>query len=310
MSAPTYTIGQVSRLSGVPVKRLRFYADEKLLPPAGRTESGYRLFSDEDLVRVGLIRAFREAGFGLDAIRRILARNLPLAEALKLRLAEVEAQIEAQRRVAATLRAALASPSPSHDDLRRIWTMTSLSQAERRAVIECFFGEVSADPQINPKWTKQMVKLSTPELPDEPTPEQIDAWIELSRMVSDPAFIETMRANARDSKGHSMNAERFNSLYGDIKARAREAMAQGVEPDSKAGRVFGEEFLTIWAVSTGQEPDAAYRARMKRKHFEHLPNTRRYWDLVQILRSHAGGGTPEPEGLWIDRAMKLVLKDA
>jgi DNA-binding transcriptional MerR regulator len=309
MTCRTYTIGQVSRLSGIPVKRLRFYADEGLLPPAGRTASGYRLFDDEDLVRIDLIRAFREAGFGLDAIRKVLARHLPLREALALRLAELEAQIEAQRRVAVTLRAALASPSPTPDNLRRIWTMTSLSQTERRAVIERFFDQVSSDPEINPKWAVQMVKLSTPDLPDEPTAEQIDAWIELSQMVSDPNFVAQMRANARDTKGFGVD-EGFQGRYDALTVRIREAVAQRLDPSAEAGRELGREFLALWARATGQEPDAEYLARMKRKHFEHEPNTRRYWQLVHILRGLPEREAPDSEGIWLDRATRAVLQDA
>ncbi|WP_216361261.1 MerR family DNA-binding transcriptional regulator [Caulobacter mirabilis] len=48
MSEEMYTIGELSRLSGVSVRRLRFYSDKGLLPPATRTESGYRLYSEAD----------------------------------------------------------------------------------------------------------------------------------------------------------------------------------------------------------------------------------------------------------------------
>src|SRR5690606_26079513 len=107
MSTRTYTIGEASRLSGVPVRTLRFYSDEGLLPPAARTESGYRVYTDGDLVRLDLIRALREAGLGLDAIRQVIARRLTLGDALRLRLAALESEIAAKRRIAATLRAAL-----------------------------------------------------------------------------------------------------------------------------------------------------------------------------------------------------------
>ncbi len=76
-------IGEASRLSGISVRRLRFYSDEGLLPPAARTESGYRVYSEQDLVRLELIRSLREAGLGLDAIREVLRRELSLADALK-----------------------------------------------------------------------------------------------------------------------------------------------------------------------------------------------------------------------------------
>jgi len=107
MKPRTYSIGEASRLSGISVRRLRFYADEGLLPPAGRTEGGYRVFTDSELVRLDLIRCLRDAGLGLDAIREVLSHELPLAEALKLRLEALEAEIAAQRRVASALRAAL-----------------------------------------------------------------------------------------------------------------------------------------------------------------------------------------------------------
>ena len=90
MTQRTYSIGEASRLSGVSVRRLRFYADEGLLPPAGRTESGYRMFTDSELVRLNLICCLRDAGLNLDTIREVLSQDLSLADALKLRLEALE----------------------------------------------------------------------------------------------------------------------------------------------------------------------------------------------------------------------------
>jgi len=84
MKHRTYSIGEASRLSGVSVRRLRFYSDKGLLPPAGRTESGYRVFTDSELIRLDLIRCLRDAGLGLDAIREVLSHELSLKEALRL----------------------------------------------------------------------------------------------------------------------------------------------------------------------------------------------------------------------------------
>ncbi|MFX9257954.1 MerR family DNA-binding transcriptional regulator, partial [Acinetobacter baumannii] len=46
MTQRTYSIGEAARLSGMSVRKLRFYSDQGLLPPAGRTASGYRVFTD------------------------------------------------------------------------------------------------------------------------------------------------------------------------------------------------------------------------------------------------------------------------
>ncbi|MDH2383739.1 MerR family transcriptional regulator [Bradyrhizobium sp. CER78] len=143
MTQRTYSIGEAARLSGMSVRKLRFYSDQGLLPPAGRTASGYRVFTDDELVRLDLIRCLRDAGLGLDAIREVLTKELSLVEALKLRLETLEAEIAAQRRVASALRAALRSPQLTEADLRRFLTMTQLSRTERRNVVERFFEKVS-----------------------------------------------------------------------------------------------------------------------------------------------------------------------
>jgi hypothetical protein len=54
------TIGQLSLRSGVPVRTLRFYADAGVLPEAGRSESGYRLFGPDAVARARLVRTLRE----------------------------------------------------------------------------------------------------------------------------------------------------------------------------------------------------------------------------------------------------------
>ena len=131
------TIGALARRSGVPVKTLRFYSDEGLLPPAGRTRSGYRVYAEDAAVRLDLIRTLREAGLGIAAIKAIFARDMSLAEALRLRLSAVEAHIVSLQQVAAALRAALRS-EPDEADIRRLCTVTRLTTEERKAVIERF----------------------------------------------------------------------------------------------------------------------------------------------------------------------------
>lgn len=65
MGAKTYTIGDLARLTGQPVRRIRFYSDEGLLPPTLRSASNYRFYSDEDVAKLDLIHALREAGVSL-----------------------------------------------------------------------------------------------------------------------------------------------------------------------------------------------------------------------------------------------------
>ena len=101
------TIGELSRRTGLPVKTLRFWSDEGLLPPATRSSSGYRLYGEDEMIRLDLVRTLRDAGFSLDTIRKVLRRDLSLSEALHLQLAAVEAHVASLQGVAAALRAAL-----------------------------------------------------------------------------------------------------------------------------------------------------------------------------------------------------------
>ena len=49
-------IGEVARLVGMPVKTLRYYEDIGLLSPAGRTDSGYRIYGWRELERIEFAR--------------------------------------------------------------------------------------------------------------------------------------------------------------------------------------------------------------------------------------------------------------
>jgi DNA-binding transcriptional MerR regulator len=75
MARQTLTIGELSRHSGVPVKTLRFWSDEGLLPPATRSRNGYRLYGEDATIRVDLVRTLRDAGLGPGAPDRARLRS-------------------------------------------------------------------------------------------------------------------------------------------------------------------------------------------------------------------------------------------
>jgi MerR family transcriptional regulator, copper efflux regulator len=65
-------IGELSRLTDTPVRTIRYYEEIGLLPPADRSESGYRLFEDDHLRHLRFIRRARRLGLRLDQAREIL----------------------------------------------------------------------------------------------------------------------------------------------------------------------------------------------------------------------------------------------
>src|SRR5216684_3036112 len=68
-----YTIEQVATRIGVTKRTLRYYEEVGLLPPTGRTEGNYRLYSEDDIQRLERIKELRDLlGFSLADIREIL----------------------------------------------------------------------------------------------------------------------------------------------------------------------------------------------------------------------------------------------
>jgi DNA-binding transcriptional MerR regulator len=68
----TYLVKDVAVLSGVTVRTLHHYDALGLLVPSARSAAGYRLYSDDDLLRLQQILIGRELGLSLEAIRRSL----------------------------------------------------------------------------------------------------------------------------------------------------------------------------------------------------------------------------------------------
>lgn len=65
-------VKEVSRLTGVSVRTLHHYDDIGLLTPDNSTETGYRLYSDDNLATLQQILFFRELGFPLKKIKELL----------------------------------------------------------------------------------------------------------------------------------------------------------------------------------------------------------------------------------------------
>src|ERR1700722_6432203 len=66
------TVGEVAELAGVTVRLLHHYDEIGVLSPSGRSDSGYRLYSHEDLQRLQEVLVWRQLGFPLAEIKALL----------------------------------------------------------------------------------------------------------------------------------------------------------------------------------------------------------------------------------------------
>ncbi len=73
-AAPTTMhIGELAERTGLSNRTIRHYDEIGLLHPSGRTEGGFRLYTDTDLTRLLIIRRMKPLGFTLEQMAELLA---------------------------------------------------------------------------------------------------------------------------------------------------------------------------------------------------------------------------------------------
>jgi len=79
----TYRVREFAELAGVTVRALHHYDRLGLLAPSGRTDSGYRLYTERDLARFEQIVVLKFLGLPLKGIRGLLRSEAPLPATLR-----------------------------------------------------------------------------------------------------------------------------------------------------------------------------------------------------------------------------------
>ncbi|MDH1523958.1 Cu(I)-responsive transcriptional regulator [Achromobacter mucicolens] len=104
-------IGQAAKQSGISAKMIRYYESIGLIGPAVRTDSGYRVYSDQDLNTLRFVRRARDLGFSVEQMNELLAlwkdRSRASADVKRIALEhvdELERKAESLREMAATLK--------------------------------------------------------------------------------------------------------------------------------------------------------------------------------------------------------------
>jgi len=102
MGARTYQVKAVAQLANVTVRTLHHYDTIGLLTPSGRTEAGYRLYREQDLLRLHQIVLGRELGLSLERIRQML--DDPELDRKQVLLEQREQLVERASRTGAMIR--------------------------------------------------------------------------------------------------------------------------------------------------------------------------------------------------------------
>ncbi|QCO98231.1 MerR family transcriptional regulator [Arthrobacter sp. 24S4-2] len=71
-STSTMHIGELAERTGLSLRTIRHYDDVGLLPATARTDGGFRVYSEDDLERLTVIKQMKPLGFSLEEMAEIL----------------------------------------------------------------------------------------------------------------------------------------------------------------------------------------------------------------------------------------------
>jgi DNA-binding transcriptional MerR regulator len=303
--ATRITIGALARLTGLPVRTLRFYSDRGLVAPAGRSDAGYRLYDQGAAARVELVRTLRELGVDLPTIKRVLDRELSVTGVARAHAAALDAQIRVLRLQRTVLQVAAARDT-TPEEMKLMHDLARLGAEERRNIVTDFVDEVFAGLDAEPNIVARM-RLATPELPDEPSTEQVEAWIELAGLVRDPAFRRRIRAMAERSAEERATdpaagepREEHRRVAAAVAEMAGAALAEGIDPASAQARPVVDELAGRFARLHEREDGPAFRAWLADALGAFTDRrVERYWTLLAIMNGWPQRSSCTPAFEWL-----------
>ena len=287
------SIGELARRSGLPVRTIRFWSDAGVLPPAERTDGGRRLYDAACVARLELVVTLRELGLGLPEVRRVLAGQAAVAEVAAVHLEALDAQIRTLRLRRGVL-AAVVKRAADGKEMAMMNALARLSAAERRQIIDDFTAEVFAG--LDPSPARFTRWAAAPDLPDDPSAEQVEAWVELAELVTDRDFREQVRQVVADV-GIPVQSGTWLADAERAQDEAEAARQRGVPPGSAEAAQIVERIL---AGTPGGHRRAELLAQLEAATD---PRIERYWELTAIISGR--GPFPFAAGwYWLAAALR------
>ena len=286
------TIGELAEQAGVSTRTLRFWADEGLVP-CDRTTSGYRSFGPEALPVAGLIRVLREVDVDLATIRSILEGRRDLDAVVTAHVDTIDVRIAQLRFQRSVLRAVTSISNPTAKELQLMYDLANLTAEQRRRIIADLVDEAFAGLD-DPGPVAEKMRMATPDLPDDPSAEQVAAWVELAQLIQDPAFRARVREIAVAGAGAPTPDEGGTALAAAVAEHAGAALAAGVHPASAQAAEVVERIA----------PDAD-RAKLADQ-LERFTDARvdRYWALLAVINGWPAWPSQIPAFDWFIAALR------
>ncbi|MEN3306307.1 MAG: hypothetical protein V7603_2509 [Micromonosporaceae bacterium] len=302
-----YSIGDLARRTGLTVKAIRFYSDLGIVPPTDRSPAGYRRYGIDAVARLDLVRTLRDLGLDLATIRKVADREISLAEVAAAHAEALAVQIRTLRLRRAVL-TAVARRGSTPEEMDLMHKLAKLSEEERGRLIGDFLGAVFGGLSANPAFVGIMRSM-TPELPDNPEADQVEAWVELAGLAQDPDFRASVRRMAEQHAAERALHDTGRPLRDPaaaVRDQAGPALAAGVDPASPQADPVVAAVTAQYAHTLRHPDDGDLRRRLlTRLETANDPRRERYLHLLSVIN-----GWPAPESLapaldWFIRALRL-----
>ncbi|MEU5943330.1 MerR family transcriptional regulator [Micromonospora sp. NPDC047548] len=304
-----YSIGDLARRTGLTVKAIRFYSDRGIVPPTDRSPAGYRRYGIEALARLDLVRTLRDLGLDLSTIRKVVDREISLPEVAAAHAEALAVQIRMLRLRRAVL-AAVARRGSTPEEMDLMHKLAKLSEDERRRLVDEFLDTVFGGLDVRPEFVG-IRRSMTPELPDNPEAEQVEAWVELAELSQDPDFRASMRRMAQQhaaerAEGDSTLVRRDAAAL--VRDQAGPALAAGIDPTSPDAEPIVTAVTAQYAYAVGRPDDLDLR-RLLLTRLETANDSRRelYLQLLSVINGWPAGESLAPALDWFIQALRARI---
>lgn len=246
-------------------------------------------------------------------------RELPLPDVAAAHAAALAVRIRVLRLRHAVL-TAVARRGSTLEEMEHMHELAGLSEDERRRLVGDFLDAVfggpdaghasageMADPAASP--TAGVMRSMTPELPDDPADEQLDAWLELAELSRDPDFRAAVRRlvedDTADRAGAGAGAVPRRDAVAVVRDTAAPAMAAGIDPDSPRADPVVASVTAHYAGLLGRRDDTALRYRLlARLTAAGDPRRERYLQLLAVINGWQAPESLTPVLDWFGRALR------
>lgn len=293
-----FTIGQLAQRTGLDTRTIRFWSDTGLVPPTTRSSTGYRLYDTEAAARLELVATLRELDLDTATVRAVVERQTDLAEVAAAHARALDIEIRTLRVRRAVLRS-VAHRNSTTEELRIMHELATLSAAERQRIIDDFVDEAFAgiEPDAPGAHIATGMRSMPATLPDDPTPEQVDAWIELAELVRDQGFRDRCREMAVTGAraGDTQVPETDMTAWTAAVEAGADTLEAGIAPDSTAAADILARVL----------PDIVDRTACadRMATFTDI-RVERYWSLLGIINDWPARPSTVPAAEWLIAALR------